>query len=316
MLCVVGEALIDLLPTGAPGPDGTRDYRAHPGGSPFNVAIGLARLGRPTALQARLSSDAFGHQLRRHAQASGVDLTLAIAATEPSTLAVVGVDEFHEATYDFYVIGTADWAWTPHELARAPMGVDWIHFGSLASWLGDGAAIIADHVRSRRRESAVRTSYDPNVRPLLMPDRREAIRRVEANVALADLVKASRQDLDWLYPDRALDSVMRDWLDLGPGLVVVTDGGRGAYGLGREGGPVFQPAFDVTVVDTVGAGDAFMSGLIDAAADDADTEWGSAEQLARLLRAAGVVAALTVSRAGAQPPTRAEVGAARHRLGG
>ncbi|MDQ1731336.1 MAG: fructokinase, partial [Pseudonocardiales bacterium] len=259
MVCVIGEALIDLVAdresAQRPGPQA---YLAHPGGSPYNVAIGLARLGRPTALQARLSRDAFGRQLRAHAEANGVDLSLAIDAPEPSTLAIVGLDEQRNATYDFYLNGTADWQWTASELDRAPKDGGWIHTGSLASWTEPGASVIGKHL-ARRRGAGATVSFDPNIRPLLMPDHAAAVACVEELVRLADVVKASAEDLEWLYPGRGLSEVMPAWQALGPSIVAVTDGARGAHGVGPAGSIVTVPALKVEVIDTVGAGDAFMA---------------------------------------------------------
>ena len=134
MVCVIGEALIDLVmdPRSAAS-TGPKTYLAHPGGSPFNVAVGLARLGQPAQLLARLSGDAFGRQLRGHAEANGVDLSYAVDAAESSTVAVVSLDADRNASYDFYRTGTADWQWRTAELDRMPADTAWIHTGSLAS---------------------------------------------------------------------------------------------------------------------------------------------------------------------------------------
>src|SRR6476469_5360153 len=192
MVCVIGEALIDLV-LAAPAVDdsGTDGYLAHPGGSPYNVAIGLARLGQPTRLLARLSADAFGRQLRAHAEANQVDLSLAVAATEPSTLAVVNLDAQRNATYDFYRNGTADWQWTAAELARIPDDAGWLHTGSLASWTEPGASVI--EARLTELWSSCLISYDPNIRPLLLAERDDAVARVERLVGLADVVKVSAE---------------------------------------------------------------------------------------------------------------------------
>src|SRR3954467_16000495 len=264
MVYVIGEALIDLVMS-PPGPEhtGPPSYLAHPGGSPYNVAIGLARLGQPSRLVARLSGDAFGRQLHAHAEANGVDLSCAVAAAEQSTLAVVSLDAERNAEYDFYRNRTADWQWSDAELDRIPADASWIHTGSLASWTEPGAGVIAGQLRRRRQRQPVVVSYDPNIRPALLADHGSALAQVEAMVGLADVVKASAEDLAWLYPGRGADEVLRHWHGLGAAVVVKTDGGRGARFLaGGEIWPV--PAGPVQVVDTVGAGDAFMAGLINA----------------------------------------------------
>ncbi|HST48909.1 carbohydrate kinase family protein [Jatrophihabitans sp.] len=313
MVYVIGEALIDLVmaPAGGPGPTG---YLAHPGGSPYNVAIGLARLGQPARLLARLSGDAFGRQLRAHAEANGVDLSCAVDAAEQSTLAVVSLDAERNAEYDFYRTGTADWQWSDAELDRIPADASWLHTGSLASWTEPGAGVIAGQLRRRRQRQPVVVSYDPNIRPALLPDHRQALDRVEAMVRLADVVKASAEDLAWLYPGRGADEVLRHWRGLGTAVVVMTDGGRGARFLAgqsaADGEVATVPGRPVEVVDTVGAGDAFMAGLINALVAGGFAP-GAGSAVAPAVAEAVLVAALTCARAGANPPTAAELAAAR-----
>jgi fructokinase len=313
MVCVIGEALIDLAPD--PDPDGGAPcYRARPGGSPFNVAIGLARLGHRTTFQARISDDIFGRQLRAHAVDNGLDLSASISAEEPTTLAVVGLDAELNATYDFYVDGTADWQWTLDELALAG-SADWIHHGSLAAWTKPGSEVIADHLTLMSATGSV-ISYDPNIRPKLMGNPESARNTVEISVGLSHVVKASAEDLAWLYPGLATQDIIASWLELGPGLVVVTDGPHGAHA-GSKGGQIVKvPGQRVRVVDTVGAGDAFMAGLIDGlirarfpdalrrALSDGSV---ASEVVEAAVNRAGTVAAMTVSRAGADPPTTAEL---------
>jgi fructokinase len=311
MVCVIGEALIDLVYQSADG-TGTESYLAHPGGSPFNVAVGLARLGRRSQLLARLSGDAFGRQLRAHALANGVDVSLAVAATESSTLAVVNIDDQHNATYDFYRTGTADWQWSPAELDRIPADVDWVHTGSLASWIEPGASVIGRRLAALGPHTVV--SFDPNIRPALLGDHPAAVQRIESLVRLAHVVKASAEDLAWLYPDAATSTVLRRWQAMGPAVVVVTDGAAGAHAIGAAGEPVTVPGRTVAVVDTVGAGDAFMAGLINALAGSgllAGGERPTSTQLLPVIAEAMLVAALTVARAGANPPTAAELAAAQ-----
>jgi len=302
---VIGEALIDLA---APAEDGSSVVR--PGGSPMNVAVGLARLGERTAFAGRLSADPFGTILRRHLERSAVDLRYIVAATEPSTIALVELADGH-ATYQF-VLG-ADFLWTSDELAFLPGGARAVHFGSLASWLPPGNAAIAAAVRRLRGGGSVLVSYDPNVRPSLQPDRVSARHQIERSVTLAHVVRASLDDVRWLYGDQAdPDAVARKWLALGASFVVITIGADGATGWASGQLPVSRPAFSAAVIDTVGAGDAFTSGLLDALArrdllaPDRLVALSDAGTLANVIDDASRIAGITCSRPGANPPSRAE----------
>jgi fructokinase len=300
---VIGEALIDLVQLDAPG-----DYRARPGGSPFNVAVGLARLGHRTALMARLADNTFGRMLRTQAEAEGIDLTHAPAAAEPTTLAVVSTDPEGRASYDFYLDGTADWRWTAAETARTPPDTAVLHFGSVASWTPPAAEHIHSAAQRLRTGGTTMISYDPNVRPALLGDPERGRRAVERSVGLAHVVKASREDVEWLYPGTPIERIAARWLELGALLVVVTDGADGAHVFPARAAHFSRPGRKVAVVDTVGAGDAFTAGLLGgllrhglhtpkslaAATPDALTD---------AVDDAVLVSALTCERLGADPPT-------------
>jgi fructokinase len=307
---VVGEALIDLS---APADDGASIAR--PGGSPMNVAIGLARLGQPTAFAGRLSDDPIGTLLRRHLERSGVDLRYVTESTDPSTIALVELSG-GQARYEFSLRG-ADFQWTADELAFLPGGAVAVHFGSLASWLPPGAAAIAAVVGRLRADGSILISYDPNVRPSLLPDAAAARRQIEASIGLAHVVKASSEDLAWLYGAQTAEAAAERWLELGTELVVITAGPDGATAWTRGHPPVTRPAFPSPLADTVGAGDAFMSGLLDALArrsllaPASLARLGDAGTLASILDDASLVAGITISRPGADPPRRAEVDALR-----
>ena len=302
VVTVIGEALIDLVPDGAPD-----RYRARPGGSPFNVAIGLARLGHRTALMARLADTAFGKLLREHAAAEGIDLTCAPHAKEPTTLAIVSMDAHAQASYDFYHQGTSDWQWSAAETSRLPADTAVLHIGSAASWTPPGEQYIHAAASRLRAGGDVLISYDPNVRPALLDDPIRARTLIEGTVATAHLVKASREDIDWLYPHTGVDKVAARWLALGALVVIVTDGARGAH-LMRAGAPTLhRPGRQVAVADTVGAGDAFTAGmlgaLIRAGLHTPELLAGSpAAALAVALDEAILVSAMTCQRIGADPP--------------
>ncbi|RZS37070.1 fructokinase [Herbihabitans rhizosphaerae] len=297
-VAVLGEAIVDLVPA----PDGST-FTAVPGGSPYNVAIGLGRLDRRPLLLARLSGDGFGAMLRRHAAASGVDLSSAAASDAPSALAVASLDGHGQASYEFYGDLSADWV-----APRKPLRL--LHFGSIASWHGDRVREFVDSVRA----AGTLIAYDPNVRPGLLGDPAGAVAVIQERIHLAHVVKASEEDVRWLYPHVDPVTAVRGWLALGPSLVILTRGSAGTVSFTSQGVHASRAARQVPVVDTVGAGDAFTAGLIDGllARDLTDPQaLGALEALALvdLLERAGTLAELTCARRGADPPTRAELDA-------
>ena len=307
MIVVAGEALIDLVSTSGDG------YRAAVGGSPANVAVGLARLDQHVRLLARISADPFGQRIRSHLESNGVDLTWAVEATEPTSLAIASLGADGGASYAFYLAGTADWQWSPAQLPAALDGVIAVHSGSLALSMAPGGAVIEEFLAA----VTVTVSIDINLRPSICGDRDAERERVERQIRHAQIVKASEEDLAWLYPSEPVASVAARWQAAGIPCVVVTLGGDGVYVLRPDGVAMTKPALAVTVVDTVGAGDSFTGGLLSAlAAIDAlgtspasrlaavtPSQWSTALDYAR------TVAALTCSRFGADPPTSAEVAA-------
>jgi fructokinase len=305
---VIGEALVDLVPRGQPG-----DYRAHAGGSPFNVAVGLARLANRTALMARLADNAFGRILREAAAAEGIDLSGAPRATEPTTLAVVSVDDDAHATYDFYFEGTADWQWTVAELAGLPAETEVLHYGSIASWTEPGGELIERVGAEAHAGGRILVSYDPNVRPPVLGAPERGRELVERSVRDAHVVKASREDLEWLYPSDSVDEVGPRWNELGAAVVVVTDGANGAIAYREGAPPLRRPGRTIVLVDTIGAGDAFTAGLLSGLVRrDLHAPEGLAAipdaALADVLDEAVLVSSVTCERAGADPPRMATPG--------
>jgi fructokinase len=309
VVAVAGEALVDFVPAGEPGV-----FRAAPGGSPANVAVGLARLEVPTRLLARIADDLLGHRLRAHLDGNGVDLSFAVRAAEPTSLAIVAVGPDGVVEYDFRVEGTADWQWRDHELAGALDGqVVALHAGSLALTMPPGADALQRLLAQARQ--AMTVTYDPNCRPLLMgsPD---AVRgRIENLVTLADVVKASADDLAWLLPDRPPEQVAEAWLARGPSMVVITLGPAGLVAATRQAGVLRRPGRAVEVVDTVGAGDACMAALL-GGLHRRDLLGGprrpalqalDAATLTELADEAVLAAAITCTRPGADPPTADEL---------
>lgn len=325
MIVVAGENVVDLVPEPA---EGAARYRATLGGGPANIAVALARLGRPVAMAARLGADAFGAQLAARLEAAGVRTDHLVWSRQSSTLAVVSLDGGGSARYDFWLTGAADYGWTAGELPAPDAGIDAIVLGSLAAFLPPGADALRDWAAAARRTGVV--ALDPNLRPEALravlpgattPDGlpEAALRRLDELVGVADVVKASDEDLAAAAPGRDPERVAAEWLARpdGPALVVLTRGGDGAVGLTRSV-RVAVPAPAVTVVDTIGAGDTAMGALLSeldgrgllgptgrkalAALDE--------ETLTGLLRTVCTAAALACTRPGADPPTAEELAAA------
>ncbi len=307
MILVSGEALIDLIPD--PIKEGAYDVAL--GGSPYNVAIGLARLGAQTAFVSRISADGNGEALAASLATNGVDLSFVARDVRPTTLAFVMRGTAKTGSrYSFYLDATAfDGPW--------PFPVEWpkggghLHVGSIAAVdPRHGQSVVLALTGARLRATV---SFDPNIRPLVTPDRDSVSHLVERQVSLAHLIKASQEDLEWLYPGRAIEDSLAAWAKSGPRFCIATLGERGAIAiLGNERIEVAAPR--VEVVDTVGAGDSFMSALLSAM--DRDNALGarapapSRSDLERWLRFAAAASAITCTRKGAYPPTRKEVEAA------
>jgi fructokinase len=309
MIVICGEALVDLVPDRV----APMRYVASPGGGPANTAVAVSRLGTPVSMLARLSADGFGRQIRSHLVDNGVDVSSAVSAAEPSSIAVATVAADGGAEYRFLVTGTADWGWTDAELSRLPTGTVAVHSGSIALALAPGAAAV-ERMLGRARATAT-VSIDPNVRPALIADLAAHRDRIERCVAIADLVKVSREDLDALHPGERATDVARRWARSGPALVVVTNGASGASGI-TAADELTRPAEPVAVVDTIGAGDTFAGGLLDwlhrAGRLGGRLARLSAPDVEAALRHASRAAAITCSRPGADPPYRAELEPAEH----
>lgn len=300
---VIGEALVDVVVHA----DGRRTE--HPGGSPANVALGLARLGRSADLLTWLAPDPYGASVTEHLVASGVRVVTGDRAAVATPVALARLDETGQASYEFDLTWELPRAWEGDHVA--PLVV---HTGSIATTLQPGGPAVLREVSARRATSTV--TYDPNARPALMGTPAEALAVVDEFVRVADVVKASDADLQWLYPGREPGEVAAEWARSGPAVVVVTLGEHGALAATASGLQLHIPAVTVRVVDTVGAGDSFMSGLIDGlwtagllgAANRAALLAIDEQTLRTILERCIRIAAVTVSRAGANPPSKAELG--------
>ncbi|EEH64151.1 kinase, PfkB family [Gleimia coleocanis DSM 15436] len=291
---ILGEALIDVV---IPLSGETREI---PGGSPANVALTLGRLGRAVELVAWLGDDSRGRLVADHVRASNVYLSDVCLRAERTSTAQATLDVSGAASYEF------DLAW---ELPETPVDESVLvaHSGSIATTLEPGGTQVLKTLR-RAREFATVT-YDPNARPTIMGDPEVAYERVLELVDTADVVKVSDEDIDWFTAGVPYPQVAREWLERGVSLVIVTRGGHGSVAYAKAGYWDF-PAKEVTVVDTVGAGDSFMGAVIDAlwtlnllgAENRERLEAITAEQVQFVMECARSVSAVTVSRAGANPP--------------
>ena len=334
VISVLGELVVDLIPdpSAGSGPEDTAPrYVARPGGNALNVAVAAGRLGAPVHLLARLGTGPLGHNLRRHAELSGVELAGLVEADEPVSLAVVGLGPDGSPDYGFHVLGAADWQWTEEEVRSVlPDRTAILHVGSISSWTPPGSEAIAALVERLHGTGSALVSVDPNIRPPLadgpvgrtLGNSADAVRtRLDRLLAHADIVKVSAEDLSWLEPDavagaEALDAAAQRWADRGPALVLLTDGGAPVR-IAPPGRPLLrrEPP-KVPVADTVGAGDSLaaglFAGLLEAGVPDRPTlEALPDDRLVALADRAALVAALTCTRVGADPPTRAELAAAR-----
>jgi fructokinase len=297
LILVAGENVIDLVP--APG----GLLRPTCGGGPANTAVALARRGVPTALVGAVGGDHFGRQVWRRHIAAGVRRDWLRRTALPSTLGLAVVDEDGRAAYDYWTTGTADFAWDGHALPKPdPAHVDLVHFGSLAAYIEPSARAIERWVTLARR--AVPVTFDPNIRLSAMGDAAKVRERTERLVALATLVRVSERDLAQLYPDVAVDEIARKWLETGPELVVVTLGDAGSVAFHRKH-VTEMPSVPVAVVDAIGAGDAFTSGLLGWLTSagwmrlDRLPAWGNRTVVAAALRYASQIAAQACTVPGA-----------------
>lgn len=304
MITVVGESLVDVVARA--GQDG---LTVHPGGSPANVAVALSRLGQPTALVTQLGADDYGALVRAHLARNGVEVILAGAGNRPTSRAMARLDPHGAATYEF------DLSWDVDGL-RLAAGSMALHFGSLGAALAPGGQRVLQLAEDVCRQGTIVTSYDPNARPSLTPDRRAVAAVADRAAASAHIVKLSDEDLAFLFPGTTPAQLAARFLAAGRAtrLLVVTRGADGAVVATRDAW-LSIPAVPVTVVDTVGAGDTFTAALLAGLAragllSPAALAGRLGQQpgvLPWVVREALAAAALTCTRPGANPPTADEL---------
>ncbi len=306
MIISCGEALIDFLPrTGA---DGGAVFQPATGGSPMNVAVAMARLGASTGFFGGISNDFFGDMLRQALTESGVDLSFVAAVPRPTTLAFVTLKDGN-ARYAFFDENSAGRMLSEGDLPAFPKTVAALHFGSFSLAVEPCGSALEALMRREQKDRVI--SLDPNIRPSLVRNRDGYLAQLDRLVAMADIARLSDEDLAWIAPEASFETIARRWLDHGARLVILTRGAAGATAITAHHA-VSVPGVAVKVVDTVGAGDTFTAGIL-ARLDALGLLTKSAvakldrERLTDVLNFAIKAAAVTVSRAGADPPWLKEI---------
>lgn len=306
MIVCCGEALIDFLPRVAA--DGATVYQPFGGGSVFNTAIALGRLGVRTGFFGGLSTDFFGDMLREGLKASAVDLRYAKVWDKPSTLAFVKLTDGH-ARYSFFDDNSAGRMLTTRDLPGLDADVTGLHFGSISLIPEPGGSTLEALMRREAKRRVI--SLDPNIRPGQVKNRRAHLARLNRMIGITDILKLSDEDVEWMTGHREFARAARTWLRRGARIVVITRGVEGVEAFTARD-HIAVPAVRVTVADTVGAGDTFTAGLLAALTaarqfDKARLAAISREDLATALAFAARAAAITCSRSGADPPWAGEL---------
>ena len=305
MIIVIGEALIDLIqdrynPT---------SYNAVVGGANANVAIALARRGTNHTFLARISTDSFGQQITKKLNDNNVNTDHKITTTEPTTLAVVSIGPNGSPSYSFYVNGTADWGWTPAELPQ--LEAEAIQFGCLTMAMEPGNLVIEEWAKAQSHNKTI--SHDINMRPALGFDQQKELERVRRVNEFSHIIKASDEDLEWLDPTRTPDETAKEWSK--NKLVLITKGSEGVD-VYKDGTKLFNvPSRKINVVDTVGAGDTFTANLLGQLQENNHLGENPTDKLMNIkdedlhtyVHIAGIAASINCERAGAEPPTKAEL---------
>ena len=294
---VCGEVVIDLIP------DGT-ERRAVVGGGPANTAKALSKLGIATQFIDGISTDKYGQMALKELHKDGVLLDFVKFSDKPTCLAIVSLNAKGGASYEFVIDDTATFdfshSWLPDASVSKP---SLLHIGTLVTAIEPAASVLFEW--SSKVAKVAPIVFDPNIRPAVMIDRTKYVKQVERWISISNAVKVSDDDIYWLYPGEDLDKVAKRWLDMGPELIVVTFGDKGLAGY-RKDSKISVDAKKVVVADTVGAGDTVGAILVEAIIEDGLDKLVN-ERLTSMLDRAAKAAAITVSRTGALPPSRAEI---------
>ncbi|MDR0561873.1 MAG: carbohydrate kinase [Spirochaetaceae bacterium] len=315
MILCCGEALIDMVPL----PEGGTGFLPCPGGSPYNTAIAVGRLGAPVSFLGRLSKDFFGELLIERLRKNKVETDLIIRSGEHSTLAFVNLSAGKEPQYVFYTEGAADRSFSAEDAPeKLPDEISCILFGSIAMTMEPVATAIESLIfrEHKRGEEAPVISVDPNIRSFMIQDASRYVKRFESWLRASTIVKISSADLEYIYPGLTVEDALQRILSFGPRLVAATLGAEGATALlRRDTGAILRasaPAAKVAVADTIGAGDTFHGGLLSwlelkGKMSRSDIAALAPEELQEALLFANKAASLVCTRRGAEPPSFAEV---------
>jgi fructokinase len=301
-----GEALIDMLPRHLD--DGSEVFLPVPGGALFNTAVALGRLGEEASFLSGISTDIFGEKLIACLEESGVGTDYCVRSPRPTTLAFVTL-KGGNAQYSFVDENTAGRMLEPSDLPSLPASIQAFHFGAI-SLIPEPCGATFEALMARHHETSV-MSLDPNIRPGFVTDETAYRGRLLRMIGMSDIVKVSEEDLAWLDPKGDFDALSRAWVDAGVSIVALTKGADGVRSVTRSL-DITVPSKPVTVVDTVGAGDTFNAGFLaslrkQGALQKQDLTSMDEDTLRTALEFAAVVAAVVVSRAGANPPWLREV---------
>ena len=301
MIVCCGEALIDMLPRTSK--EGAAVYQPFNGGSIFNTAIALGRLGIITGFFSGISTDFFGDSLIAGLKASNVDLKYAKVWDKPTTLAFVKLDN-GQARYSFYDDNSAGRMLTRKDLPKLSADVNALHFGSISLIPEPGATTLEDLMEREEKNRVI--CLDPNIRPNIIKDRSQYLERIGRLISMCDILKISDEDVTWITGKTELGAAARKWLNAGAKVVVITRGENGVEAF-TKGISIKVPSVNVKVVDTVGAGDTFTAGFLASLQragklNKAAISYLDETSLRNAVNYAARAAAITVSRAGANPP--------------
>ena len=305
---VIGEALVDVVH----GING--EIKNIPGGSPANTAVALARLGTKTYMKARTSTDQFGTEIRNYLTSQNINLDYSLVVKNPSSVVNALIQKDGSAKYEANLRGAADYGWTYEELDQViDPDIQIVQLGSLTSYIEPGATNVEKWFSKLRQSNKYLLTFDPNIRHPLDGENEVDVRsRAKKLASLSHVVKASDEDLNWIFSNNNPQDSATNIIESGASLVVVTLGKKGAFAVNKKLEIVEVKANEIAVIDTIGAGDTFAAALITQLLENSLINKNaldnlSSDDLTEILTNCSAVSAITCSRQGANPPHRHEV---------